>query len=205
MPLTRLSISGTQVKDLAVLKSMPLQKIDCERIPADLAVLKSIRTLKTVNDGPVGDPLKAPKDGTWTPLFDGRSMDCLRRGDGWKVVRGAIQNDPTVVNSAQTSFEFENGDLRIRFECRGVDALSFRVRQNPQGASGLFFDGATVRPLEGKPHELIFMCRGDTVTAALDGKPMPLTESTAARNGCLQFNATNGVLRVTSIDFRAAN
>jgi Leucine-rich repeat (LRR) protein len=205
MPLTRLSISGTPVKDLAVLKSMPLQKIDCDRIPADLAVLKSIRTLKTVNDVPVGDPLKAPKDGNWTPLFDGRSTDCLRRGDGWKVVRGAIQNDPTVVNSAQTSFEFENGDLRIRFECRGVDALSFRARQNPQGASGLFFDGATVRSLEGKPHELLFTCRGDTVTVTLDGKPMPLTESTAARNGCLQFNATNGVLRVTSIDFRAAN
>jgi len=150
----------------------------------------------------VTDGLKNQKDG-WTALFDGRTTDCLRLRDGWKVDRNALQNDPTVVNSAQTTFEFENGDLRIRFECRGVDALSFRVRQNAQGASGIFFDGASVRGLEGKPHELLFSCRGDLVTATLDGRPMTLTETTGARSGCLQFNATNGLLRVTSVEYRS--
>jgi hypothetical protein len=203
LPLTRLSISGTPVKDFTPLKSLPLQRLDCDRVAVDPTVLKSIRTLKTVNELPAADWLKAPKD-SWTSLFDGRTTDCLRRGEGWKVAQGAIVNDPTVVNSAQTGFEFENGDLRIRFECRSVDALSFRVRQNAQGANGLFFDGATVRSLEGRPHELVFSCRGDTVTATLDGKPMPLTETTAARSGCLQFNATNGVLRVTGLDYKAA-
>jgi hypothetical protein len=204
MKLASLSITGTPVTDLAPLKDLPLQKLDLDRgLVGDGALLKSLRSLKTLNEVPLADYLKGVKEG-WTPIFDGRSIDCLRKPEGWKFERGALTYDGTLVNSAQTKFEFDNGDLRIRFEGKGWDSLSFRVRQSERGACGIFFDGVGVRALEGKPHELIFVCRGEQVTATLDGKPIALTETQPVKNGCLQFNATNGQFRVTGIDYRAA-
>jgi len=202
--LTSLSISNTAVTDLAPLKDLPLQRMEVDRnMVGDGSALKAIKSLKTVNELPIADFVKGLKE-NWTPLFDGKTPDCLRNLTGWKVERGALVSDGSGLNSAQTKFEFENGDLRIRFEGKGWDSVSFRVRQSDRGASGLFFDGVAVRSLEGRPHELIFYCRGETVTATLDGRPIPLTESQSSKTGCLQFNATNSQLRVLAIEYRAA-
>ena len=202
--ITWLSIAGTSVLDLSPLKEVPIQRLDCDRtLVIDHATLKSIRTLKTVDDLPVSEFLKGTKEG-WSPLFDGRSTDFLRSSQGWKVDRTTLLNDGSSQTPAQTRFDFENGDLRIRFEARGCESLSFRVRQNDKGASGVFFDAAACKTLEGRPHELIFTCRGDIATATLDGKPMSLTESQPSRSGCLQFGAGGGTLRVFSIEYRSA-
>ncbi len=203
LKITWLSIAGTPVTDLAPLKDLPLQKLDVDRsLVGDGAALKPLRSLRTVNEVPLADFLKGVKEG-WTPLFDGRSIDCLRNSSGWKFEKGAITYDGNAVNSAQTKFEFENGDLRIRFEGKGWDSLSFRVRQSGRGATGIFFDGVGVRALEGRPHELIFVCRGEQVTATLDGKPIALTETQPVKQGCLQFNASGGQFRITGLDYRA--
>jgi hypothetical protein len=202
--LTSLSISGSAVTDLSPLKDLPLQKIEIDRsLAGDGSALRPIRSLKTVNELPASDFLRGLKE-SWIPLFDGKTADCIRNQTGWTVERGALVSDGSGLNSGQTKFEFENGDLRIRFEGKGWDSVSFRVRQSEKGSSGLFFDGVAVRPLEGRPHELIFSCRGETVTATLDGKPTPLTETQPVKSGCLQFNATKGQLRVLAIEFRAA-
>ena len=204
--ITSLSITGIPVLDLAPLKDIPIQKLEVDRgMATDYSVLKAVRTLRSINELPVAEFMKGLKEG-WSPLFDGRSTDCLRNPMGWKFERGALVNDPTpgVLNSAQTRFEFENGDLRLRFEGRGWDSLSFRIRQSEKGSMGVFFDGVAVRPLEGRPHELLFTCRGETVTASLDGKPIALTDAQPMKSGCLQFNTTNGLLRVLSIDYRPA-
>jgi serine/threonine protein kinase/Leucine-rich repeat (LRR) protein len=201
-----LSISGCPVIDLAPLRDVPLQKLDCDRaILLDASVLKTIRTLKTVNGLPVAEFFKVQKD-IWEPVFDGRTTDCLRNPLGWKAERGSLVNDPSagVANPAQTRFEFENGDLRIHFEGEGWDSLSFRVRQGEKGASGIFFDGAACRTLTGRPHELTFSCRGDAVAATLDGKSCPLTENQPVKFGCLQFNAGGGSLRILSVEYRPA-
>jgi hypothetical protein len=42
------------------------------------------------------------------------------------------------------------------------------------------------------------------VTPFLDGKPATLSKAEPARKGCLQFNATGGILRILAIEFRAA-
>jgi serine/threonine-protein kinase len=200
--ITTLVLNGTAVSDLSPLKEVPLQTLSCERVSTnDFSPLKSIRSLKTINDQPAAEFLKSQKDG-WTAIFDGRSLDFLRNASGWKLDKGALVNDPSVNSAAQTQFEFENGELRFRFEVKGSDALTFRVRQNDNGACGVLFDGAQLRALEGKPHELVITCRGTQVAATLDGKPHPLSESKAQWRGCLQFNSTNGSLRISSIDYR---
>jgi serine/threonine-protein kinase len=201
--LAWLSITGTPVLDFAPLRDVPLQRLELDRnVVGDLTPLKSIRTLKTVNDVPLAEFLKLAKDG-WAPVFDGRTTDCLRNTLGWKVDRGTLVNDSTGLNSAQTRFEFENGDLKVRFEGKGGESLFFRVRQNEKGATGVFFDAVACRALEGRPHEILFSCRGDAVTVSLDGKPVAPTETQPSRSGCLQFNTT-GALRVFSIEYRPA-
>jgi serine/threonine protein kinase len=203
MPLQRLQITGAPVRDLSPLRALPLVSLDCDRISTtDFSVLKNLRSLKTVNDQPTAEFLKNLRD-TWTPIFDGRTLDCLRKASGWKIDKGMIASDSSEQNAAQTNFEFDNGDLRIRFEVRGVDSCAFRARQSDAGACSLFFDGVQSRQLEGKPHELVFSCRGIQVTATLDGKALALTEVKPVRSGCLQFNATSGILRIAAIDFRA--
>jgi serine/threonine protein kinase len=203
MPLTRLQLSGTAVKDLAPLRGMKLASLSIgDSAVTDLAPLKDMRSLKTINDQPAAEFMKNQKEG-WTALFDGRSLDCLRTPKGWKFEKGAIVNEPDDGNSAQTKFEFENGDLRIRFEAKGLDSCTFRVRQSENGACSVFFDGVAARALDGKPHELILSCKGPQVTAALDGKALTFSEIKPVRSGCLQFNGTTGTLRVTSIEYRS--
>ncbi|HVR84507.1 MAG TPA: protein kinase [Planctomycetota bacterium] len=204
LKITSLSITGTSALDLTPLRDLPIQKLEIDRnLATDYSVLKSVRTLRTVNDLPVAEFLKGLKE-VWSPIFDGRSTDCLRNPLGWKVDRGSLVNDPSagVANSAQTRFEFENGDLRLRFEGRGWDGLLFRVRQSEKGSMGVLFDGVATKALEGRPHELLFICRGETVTATLDGRAVPLTDSPPVKSGCLQFNATGGTLRLLSIEYR---
>jgi hypothetical protein len=203
MKLITLVISNTPVTDLTPLKDLPLQRLEAEKVAADFAPLKAVRTLKTINDLPVAEFFRGSKEG-WAPIFDNRTLECIRRADGWKVEKGAIVNSGETFNAAQTTQEFENGDLRLRFEVRSADSCMFRFRQSDSGAWGMMFDGAQCRALDGKVHELLFTARGPTVTATLDGKPWPLYESKPARSGCLQFNTTGGTLRVLSIEFRAA-
>jgi serine/threonine-protein kinase len=201
--IQELNLRNTRVVDLSPLKDMPLQHLEFERgIVTDLTPLKSLRTLKTVNEQPAADFWKSQNQ-SWTALFDGRTLDFMRNPLGWKVDKGSIINDPAERNAAQTKFEFENGDVRIRFEPRGIDSLMFRVRQNDGGACGVSFDGAGLKQMEGKTYELVLFCRGTQVSATLNGKPIALAENKSSRSGCIQFNGNNGSLRVFSVEYRA--
>jgi hypothetical protein len=113
-------------------------------------------------------------------------------------------NDPEQISAAQTVQDIENGEVRIRFEGKDLNSLYFAVRQSDRGGYSLLYDRSLFKPLEGRPHELLFVCQGERVTAFLDGKPATLTKVEPTRRGCLQFNATGGSLRVLSIEFRAA-
>jgi hypothetical protein len=204
MPLLRLQISGTPVRDLTPLLRLPLAHLECDRIgTGEFSPLKSIRTLKTINDQPAAEFLKNAKE-SWVALFDGRSTEFLRPNPSWKVERGALVNDPNEANAGQTVQEFENGELRIRFEGRDLVSIYFAIRQSDRGGYSVLFDKSQIKSMEGRPHELVFVCQGDKVTAFLDGKPATFSKVEPTRRGCLQFNATGGSLRVLSIEYRAA-
>jgi len=204
MPLQRLQISGTPVRDLTPLLKLPLAHLECDRIGTnDFSPLKAIKTLKTLNDQPAAEFFKNAKE-SWVALFDGRTTDCLRPNRGWKVERGAMINDPEEISAAQTLQEIENGEVRIRFEGKDLVSLYFAVRQSDRGGYSILFDRSQFKPMEGRTHELVFVCQGDKVSAFVDGKPTTFNKVEPTKRGCLQFNATGGSLRVLSIEYRAA-
>ena len=56
MPLQRLAMTGTPIADLSPLKELPLQELWCDFKPErDTELLKSIKTLKSINGKPVAD------------------------------------------------------------------------------------------------------------------------------------------------------
>jgi hypothetical protein len=55
-PLTTLHIQGTQVRDLSLLKGMPLKELTCDFKPKrDAEVLRSIKTLERINGKPAAE------------------------------------------------------------------------------------------------------------------------------------------------------
>ena len=56
MQLTRLDCGGTSVSDLSPLKGMPLKELRCDFKPArDTEILRSLKTLETINDQPAAE------------------------------------------------------------------------------------------------------------------------------------------------------
>jgi len=150
----------------------------------------------------VGVAPPAPTGKPWRPLFDGSTTSCLRgNSTGWKVENGALAYIPGTNDAAQTREDFGEGELRIRFEVKDAERLWFLFRQGSGGGYSISFDNAT-KPLEGKPHDLIFVAKGEQVTATLDGKPIPVNFQGAASSGCLQFNAAGKMCRILSLDVR---
>ncbi len=142
----------------------------------------------------------------WRAVFDGKTNACLRAGcrSGWPVERGGLtRTGPS--NAAQTVEEFEDGEVRVRFEVEGPESLAFYIRQGDGGKHCVKLDSSSsIEALAGKPHEIVFACKGDSVAAALDGNPLTLLREGNPRRGCLQFNGAGRVIRVLSIDFRPA-
>jgi serine/threonine protein kinase len=67
MRLTVLRINGTTVPDLSLLKDLPLQDLTCDlKSSGDVAIVRSIKTLRTINDKPVAEFWKE-----FGPLTDG--------------------------------------------------------------------------------------------------------------------------------------
>jgi len=59
MALTVLGVNGTKVTDLSPLKDMPLKSLDCDfKFERDAELIRSIKTLATINDKPAAEFLK---------------------------------------------------------------------------------------------------------------------------------------------------
>ncbi len=147
-----------------------------------------------------------PEGRPWVPIFDGRTLDFLNPTDRryWQVQDGAVTQSPEQKGAAQSSGSWGDGDIRFRFEIGRASFLGFAVRQTVTGMNGVLLDGAEIGALAPGVHEVILVCRGTSVTATLDGRPMKVDgPSTAAPSGHLQFNARNAPLRLLAVDFRA--
>lgn len=168
--------------------------------PSDAEIKDELARMKGPGDGssaPGGDGGKA-----WRPVFDGKSLDCVRPGtSAWRFENGAIAHVADLSEAGQTREEFGDVELRIRFEVKEVTKLYFKLRQGSGGGySVLLEDG--LKALEGKPHEIIFLAAGDKVTATLDGSPVKIQVDAPAQRGCLQFNAQGKTLNILAIDAR---
>ncbi len=140
----------------------------------------------------------------WRPVFDGKSVDCLVgscRND-WRVENGAIVKVPGTDNAAQSGEDFGDAEIRVRFETKADASFAFRVRQGAEGVLGVVLERAQLAEGEGRPRELLFTCRGDSVTAALDGKPVSVDRQGNPLRGRLQFHVRQGEVRILAIDAR---
>jgi formylglycine-generating enzyme required for sulfatase activity len=139
----------------------------------------------------------------WMPLFDGKTLDCLaKQGEGeWKVEDGALMNAARDSKPVMTALALDDAEIRIRFAATRGAYVSFKARWTSDGkyTVGLTQDAA----LADKPQELIFDCRGENVTAILNGTPAKLEVSGRPRKGFIQLYASGGTLRVFSIEYRA--
>ncbi len=144
----------------------------------------------------------------WRPLFDGKSSRSFMGSEAaqhWTVVDGALVHAPDhkLRQAGQSKEDIADGEVRFRFVVQGASQLSFSVRQ----ASGGAVRGIYYRPeLEGfapGEHEFIFTCRGNQISATLDGKPKALQiDGKVLAKGRLQFGTPDGVFRILAVEYR---
>lgn len=147
---------------------------------------------------------------SWTPIFDGKTSDCLSTycRTYWKVVDGALiqiagQADK---QSGQSREAFGDGELRFRLALQGVGQFYVAVRQAEGGAVRVNYDGQAITSLGDGTHELIITCRGDQITATMDGNPAPVaTLGKLHPRGRIQFNFSGGTFKIVALDYRPLN
>ena len=141
----------------------------------------------------------------WRPLFDGKTLDFLNSQDknDWRVENGAVTHVAGRTGAAQSVEVFGDAEFRVRFEAKDCNLFRFTVRQGAEGSISMTLDGAAVAALGGGVHEILLACRGESVTATIDGRPATLeTIGKPLPRGHLQFNAPDGTVRILSIDTR---
>jgi serine/threonine protein kinase len=152
-------------------------------------------------------PASAGKGEPWQPLFDGKSMDGFNRPDQptWRIEKGALAWDPAakVRDALRTIKSFDDAEVRIRFDIlQDLDWFYFAIRQENDSRYRVGWAAEPIRGMKGRPHELVFVCRGEDVSARLDGISVPIEPSGRPREGRLQIGAGGPGLRIFSIDYR---
>ncbi len=138
-------------------------------------------------------------------ILDPKSIETLNSQcrDAWRIENGVIVNIPGKDNAAQTATDAGDGEYKVLFEATAGATVTFSFRQSGNGTDAIHFNRTNLAPLEnGKPHEFIYIARGDQVKATLDGKPVTMQTVNAPREGRVQFNVHDGDLKVHSIELR---
>ena len=146
----------------------------------------------------------APDPRPWTPVFDGKSLACfmLRDIKDWKLENGTLVNIVSTPQAMQTDRIFADGEVRVRFQCQDQSWLSFNIRLSTGPGYSVEWGRGQVSQFAGAERTLIFSLRGETVTATLDGRPIPVVVHGRSRQGTLHFSAVGGQLRIRSIEYR---
>jgi hypothetical protein len=152
-------------------------------------------------------PSPEGKGAPWRALFDGKTLDGFARqaDDVWRVVNGALAWNPAATqrDAMRTTKSFGDGEVRIRFDVlQEPEWFYFAIRQAADGDYKVSWPLDQARELKGRPHELVFVCRGEAVSASLDGRSVPLVPEGRPREGSLQFGSSGPGLRILAIDYR---
>lgn len=156
---------------------------------------------------PPPPPPPSPAPGAekpWKALFDGKNGDFLNPlgAANWRFADGALEKVKEGGDAAQSRADIGDGELRIRFEEAGLASAYFKVRQGAEGGYSVSFENASLVSLEGKPHDLVFIMKGDQVSATLDGQPVPVVAEGTPATGRVQFNGQGRMLRILSVETR---
>jgi hypothetical protein len=147
---------------------------------------------------------KPPVAPAWRPLFDGESMAFLDRfvHPQWRL------DDKTLVSvvpkgaTLQSREDYGDGEFHVRFEIQGSSWLECAVRQGPGTGYAIGLGRQKLESLKGAPHDLVFRCAGETVTATLDGAEIAVGTRGPASKGRIQICTAEGTLRVLLIECR---
>jgi len=152
-------------------------------------------------------PASQEKGPPWQPIFDGKSLDGFYRSERptWTIENGALVWDPSSKgkDAVRTLKSFGDAEVRIRFDViQDLERIYFSIRQDAEGRYMVALTTDQIQELKGRPHELIFVCRGESVSASLDGNSVPINVSGRRRDGALQIGTSGPGLRLFSIDYR---
>jgi len=150
----------------------------------------------------VATPADPPSDRPWKPLFDGKTLDFMSKQcrDGWEVQDGSVYLKSP--NSVQTRESFGDGEFRYRFEAKDVDVVYVGVRHQGSEYYRVIWSTTGFQPFDGRTCEVIITCRGDSVTAKVNGEPIKLEKKGQPLKGYLTFNARAKYFRLFSVDVR---
>jgi hypothetical protein len=232
MKLEGLCYYEQPIKDISVLKDMPLRAVECTfQRERDEAVLRSIKTLKTINRKPkdqfweeVTSNTPAGKDG-FVALFDGTELSfranwMTHRGQpgNWRVEKGTNGDVLTGSGSAVSHLYSERGDYKdfvLRVEARINDGGSGGVYS--RASFGPFFPKAEPRfPLgyqapikstrDESPDKTGSLYAGDDVLVGFTDSPVPSGEwfwmEVIAEGDHIIVKVKDKLGRVTAADWR---
>ncbi len=119
--------------------------------------------LKTIIPKPAVDcmiPISG-KEG-WMPLFDGKTTKGWHTygkssvGPRWKIVNGAIMNDPSVKEGGDivTDAEYENFDLKLEWKisAKGNSGIIFNVKEDAAKYQETYKTGPEIQVLDNDGH-----------------------------------------------------
>jgi hypothetical protein len=142
----------------------------------------------------------------WRPIFDGKSNGFLvtLAAQVWFVDNGALTRDTSKPDqAAQTREDYGDGEFRFRFTAEKTSGFFFTIRQAGGGACRVAYSKPMADALSAGPHELVFNCRGTTISATLDGASVPVSvDGTLLPRGRIQFNCSEGSFRLLAVEMR---
>jgi serine/threonine-protein kinase len=147
----------------------------------------------------------APDPRPWTKVFDGTSTACFMSKEmkAWRLDKGALVNAVPGPTPIQTLRDFGDADLRVRFRAEGPMTLGINVRITNDGGWAAEFGRGEIQALSGTEHVLVFSCRGDRISAALDGRPFQgRAHGRVLPRGTFHIWMGGGDLRIASIEVR---
>lgn len=151
-----------------------------------------------------GPQLEAEFEIPWRPIFDGRTIECVSGGsrDYWRVVDGALMPVVDKNQAGQSRLEYGDGEFRYRFAMNGCSSVTLSVRQAATSCRVSMMK-TQIQALGPAEHVVVFTCKGDRISATMDGKPWAVELPPAPLpKGRLQFNAPDGDFRIFAMEYR---